>query len=252
MYIAIKSEIDSRPLVYPLIKALRSYGTVCVISSNKQICRLIDDDDEFGFRNVRVIYDAEGATDEVYNEYNITRDSYDFIILDNMGVIEYDVGIIPMGIRHSENFEYDIEDMLRNQSRSVLIQFGKENTGKKKSILPIGKASDESAVVSSAKRTKGSELPDDYDPAAKFRYDEESELQKALHSTITGITYPTMQQIEDLEADRIFYVPSEKLVSVIYDIVKDVINVDYIQFKKEVCKVDESSGYIKSRSSTGE
>ena len=90
MYIAIKSEMDSRVFLYPLMRALKNYGSMLVISSNRQLSRLIEDG-EFGFRNIAVIVDMSGATDDVYNEYGIAAGDYDYIILDNVGAVEYDV-----------------------------------------------------------------------------------------------------------------------------------------------------------------
>ena len=59
MEIAIKSEADSRILIYPLIKTLYNYGTVAVYTSNKAVSRLIENELEGGFKNIRIIVSPE-------------------------------------------------------------------------------------------------------------------------------------------------------------------------------------------------
>ena len=81
LIVAIKSEMDSRPLLYPLIRVLNNYGNLCVITSNKQLNRLIEDEDNGGFRNIRVIIEESGGVDSVYQEYGIVPEDFTFLIL---------------------------------------------------------------------------------------------------------------------------------------------------------------------------
>ena len=54
------------------MRALKNYGSMLVISSNRQLSRLIEDG-EFGFRNIAVIVDMSGATDDVYNDLYVFK-----------------------------------------------------------------------------------------------------------------------------------------------------------------------------------
>ena len=51
MYIAIKSEMDSRPIIYPLMRCLMNYGSILVITNNKVFNRLIESQESGGFRD---------------------------------------------------------------------------------------------------------------------------------------------------------------------------------------------------------
>lgn len=236
MYIAIKSEIDSRVLLYPLMRALRSYGSVLVITSNKQLNRLIDDEAEGGFRNIRIIIEESGATDDVFEEYGIVSGDYDFVILDNIGVTDYDVYLLPLGERHSESFDEDVKMLLSEDDGKVkIIQFGKPP----KAEPAKRKDKKEKETVS-----------EEYNPADKFNISIEEQKKAEEQKKLVCVPFPSYQDIENVEANHRFYEINQNLVTALYTIFKDVLLVEKIQFQKEVRKKDESSGYIKSRNST--
>ena len=57
MVIAVRSEMDSRPLIYPLLRVLKDYGKVGLVSDNKKVRRLSDSEEDGACRTISVIYD---------------------------------------------------------------------------------------------------------------------------------------------------------------------------------------------------
>lgn len=242
MYIAIKSELDSRVFVYPLMKALKSYGSMLVISSNRQLSRLLEDG-EFGFRNISIIVDISGATDDIYNEYGIAPGDYDFVILDNVGAIEYDMCFILCGARSSIPFDEEIQILKEAGDTNIaIIQFGKKE-----------KSSSQKQLVEkqNKKKEKIKDNSDNYNPASKFDDMVDISSKKCILKTYKA-NFPTFQDIEMLEAEHRFFEIDKNLVDAIYDTLKEILSVDKNQFQKEVRKKDESSGYIKSRNAMRE
>ena len=90
MFICIKSEIDSRPLLYPLMRTLWNYGSILLVTSNRFVNRLIDDAETNNFRNATIVIDTDGATDDIMEDYGYAPTDFDFVILDNMGVTDCD------------------------------------------------------------------------------------------------------------------------------------------------------------------
>lgn len=132
MNIAIRSEADSRMLLYPLIRALYPYGTICVISNNIYLNRLIDVDSfEGGFRNVRVIVDATSDMEYITETEDLYEGKYDFIIYDNFGTTDFDMEFIIVTARVSEIYLQDILYVIGEPNTHV-IRFGAGSGNKKK------------------------------------------------------------------------------------------------------------------------
>lgn len=239
MYIAVKSEMDSRVLVYPLMRALKSYGSILVISSNNQLRRLIDDPAYQTFRNMTILINEAGAVDEVYSDWGIAPGDYDFVILDNMGCLDYDVCFILQGSKSSQEFLDDLE-ILRESSdieKIVCVQFGAKAKPEKKERPP---RQDRNAKTEPAEITQ-----EEYDPAAKFRKKAKlDEKNVAQFKEYTG-KFPTFDQIEKLEGEHIFYPVDSGMVQMFYKTFEKEIGSDYNQFRKEVAKRDEGGCDIK-------
>ena len=103
MEIAIKSETDSRVLIYPMIKVLSLYGTVAVYTSNKYFTRLIENELEGGFKNIRIVINPEGDLEAIKESDQFNKTKYDFIIYDNVGATDYDMLICMLTNRLSES-----------------------------------------------------------------------------------------------------------------------------------------------------
>lgn len=132
MNIAIRSEADSRMLLYPLIRALYTYGTICVISNNIYLQRLIDIDAfEGGFRNIRVIVDTTGDLEYIRETEDLYQGKYDFVIYDNFGTTDFDMEFIIITSRVSEIYLQDILYVI-GEPHTHVIRFGAGSGNKKK------------------------------------------------------------------------------------------------------------------------
>lgn len=132
MNIAIRSEADSRMLLYPLIRALYPYGTICVISNNIYLQRLIDIDSfEGGFRNIRVIVDTSSDMESVIESEDLYQGKYDFVIFDNFGTTDFDMEFIIVTSRVSEIYLQDILYVI-GEPHTHVIRFGAGSGNKKK------------------------------------------------------------------------------------------------------------------------
>lgn len=238
MVIAVKSEIDSRILVYPLMKACKTYGSVLVVSSNKYLKRLIDDEDFSTFRNMSVLIDTSGASDELYQEYGINFEDFDFVILDNMGVTDYDKCVCLFGSRQSSLFEEDKKLLEESDEvdKIVFVQFG---TGTSKSKAKPEKKSRE-------RKNEGVDSDDNsYNPADKFRNRIEAEKKKNV-TTYTA-SFPTFEDIERVEGAGRFYKVDDKMISILYNVLNDNLHIEMIEFRKGVRMPDEDSNSVKSK-----
>lgn len=229
MIIAIKSEIDSRVMLYPLMHALDLYGKILVVTENKYVRRLIDDQEFSTYRNTTIIIDETGATDTAFETYGVDKSEYDFIILDNMGVTEYDRCIWLFGSKQSEHFMEDKEylEKYEDVNNITFVQFGKvaKLTGMKETD---GKKLNKPA----SKKKDSSEVPDGYDPAEKFKDKVVTEKLKSV--AVHNLDFPTFEDIEKVEGTKQFYNLSEKMIECIYSIVKPYVNVAANDFRKGV------------------
>lgn len=233
MYIAIKSEMDSRVVLYPLMRALRSYGSILVISNNKYVRRLIDDEEFATFRNISIIVDELGAADDVYEEFGIAPGDYDFIIIDNMGAVDYDTCFILRGSKCSEDFEEDIERIKASDdvNKVAIAKFGRQVKPKKEV-----KVKETVEVMDSS----------EYDPAEKFKKMSSSiDKKKIVILKEFQCRFPTFEQIEELESNHVFYNVDPGMINMFFTMLQSELHVNEVQFRKEVSKKDEGGGVIK-------
>lgn len=240
MNICIKSEIDSRVVLYPLLQALRNYGSIAVLSSNKQVRRLIEDEELSVCRDITIIVDEKAGRDEMYEDNNFQEDKYDFIILDNIGSVDYDIMLIPLGAMSSEGFDEDVQLMIESEdsTKIYILQFGKSL---KKAPKKESKPQKGNVIVSD----------DDYDPAQKFR-DKQVDNSPIVKGQLFNLSYPTFESIEQMEGEHRFPSLDDSACKAFFTIFKDLIQSDSNNFRKVAQKKDEYSGYIKSRNSFGE
>ena len=128
MYIAVKSETDSRPFVYPLMRALHNFGSILVISSNRQLNRLVQDsDDGATFRNITIVVDEFGATDDICSDYGYAPGDFDYVILDNVGATDADKLIYLLGSNTDFAFQEEIDMLCETEdtNKVFVIQYGK-------------------------------------------------------------------------------------------------------------------------------
>ena len=242
MEIAIRSETDSRVLVYPLIKTLYNYGTVAVYSSNRNLCRLIENELEGGFRNVRIIVNTEADLDEAKMSDEYFKDKYDYVIYDNMGAVDYDILICIVTNRLSESYVSDLV-FIAADSKTNIIKFG--------SPAPMSKEEKASkSAKPSHKKSKGSEPEEeeDFDPDFN-KWDEEKTDEEILQELLENKEYrwckfPTFEAIEAMESRHQMISPDDTLIKELYKLFGKYLSVDERQFTKGARLKDESSSCV--------
>ncbi len=231
MIVAVRSEIDSRPLVYPMIRILKNYGSVCFISSNRQCRRLMENEDEGGFRNIRVLVEESGAVDEVYTDNGITKGDFDFIILDNMGLMDYDMLFVPVSEFSSADFQEEIE-LLKTDAKVRFVQFG--GSTKTKSRASKSKPGKPSRPNKRGEANDVEEESPEDKFALKQTIDEEYNVAERYHN----VAWPTWKEIEDFESLNAFMKPEKGLSDALYTEFKNVIGIDKRVYDKEVARDD--------------
>lgn len=284
MHIVIKSEMDSRPVIYPLMRCLMNYGSILVITNNRVFNRLIESQVSGGFRNITILVDSADSADEVCNDYGVAIGDYDFVIIDNLGSSESDVYIMMASTYVTPEFDDEIEMMVNNESlRTVLFQFGGTNRKERirKEIVAVEeeepediiedetpkqrrarlkREKEEQAVAKREERKrqqekerqqrkqKGKENPlEGYDPAEKFRAMTAGKSARSKKSV--QVPFPSLQDMEKLEAEHVFPLVDEKMYTAFYELLGADLAVERIEFQKEVRRKDEGGGNIRTRQS---
>lgn len=240
MTISVKSEIDSRVVIYPLMRTLKSFGSVAVVSSNRQLERLIDDYEFQTFRDILVIVDEDSGADDICSTYGIGARDYDFIILDNVGSVEFDKCLILLGNSQSEAFEEDIEllQSAEDNGKYVIFDFSSNKVSSKNAKVEESSTKGKRAVKVSANG-------EDYNPADKFR----NRIADTMNTTKVikreKVKLPTFADIEMVEGDHKFYLVGMDLVKAFFNFLGEPLAISWDKFQKEVRRKDESSSNIK-------
>lgn len=236
--ISIKSEIDSRVILYPLMRCLLPLGNILVITSNKQVQRLIDMELEGYFRNFHIVVDTEGSTDDIVSQFEIDIDSYTYVIYDNVGVVEQDKLIIAIGPIISESFEEEL-NYLGEDKNTHILRFGKP-------IIKKGVKKSESKKI---KKDLSDEEVDELS-SNKFKIKKEDITVKL--KKLPNLKFPTFENIELFESDKKFYQIDTNFIKFFYAIFQNYIGIKEPFFIKEVTKRDENSSSINQRNASGE
>ena len=238
MEIAVKSECDSRVLVYPLIKALYNYGTIAVYSSNRNFTRLIENELEGGFRNVRIVVNTEADLDSAKMSDEYFKDKYDFVIYDNMGAIDYDMLICIVTNRLSENYASDLV-YIAPDSKTHIIKFGAP------APLAKGEKVEKPKTKKSAQPTD-EELEEnrDFNKWNVEKSDEEILQERLSDKELRWCKFPTFDAIEAMEARYKMIVPDDTLIKELYKLFGSYLAVDERMFTKGARLNDEGSSVI--------
>ena len=268
MNIAIRSEADSRMLLYPLIRCLYPYGSICVISNNVYLRRLMDVDTlEGGFRNIRVIVQGDSDLEEALIGEDMYEDKYDFTIYDNMGYSDPDVECVIITSRVSESYLQDIVWIVGEPGVRVF-RFGqgvgkpktpKSKTDKKKKGNTKSAADktaedviselEEDNVVLDGTAAMQNQSPFNEDGTIKNKWevvksDAEILNGKLAEAQSVVLPFPSFEDIEKMECRWVLPKVDSKLAKQIYAMVKDKINVDERMFLKGVNTNDEGGYFI--------
>ena len=236
MEIAIKSEADSRILVYPLIKALYNYGTIAVYTSNRNMSRLIENELEGGFKNIRIMVSPEADLEGLKSDDEYFRGKYDFIIFDNIGAVDYDILIAIVTNRLSESYMQDLL-YLCTDSKTHILKFGNPAPSIKKE------------KPTKPDKSKGSAEPEDeFDPEFN-KWKEEKTDEEILQDMLSDreakwLKFPSFESIELMEGRHYLMVPDDGLIKEIYRLLGSKLSVDIRQFTKGARLKDESGSDI--------
>ena len=237
MEIAIKSETDSRVIVYPLIKALYNYGTIAIYTSNKWMTRLIENQLEGGFNNVRVVVSPEGDLDFCKETDDYYRNKYDFLIFDNIGAIDYDLLIAVVTNRISEDYVGDLI-FLATDPKTHILKFGTP-AAKPKAEKPAKKQKGEASA-----EEQSADDSEEFNKWNQEKTDEEV-LKEMLESRESKwIKFPSFDSIENMEGRHNMMIPDDTFTKEVYRLFKDYINVDERMFMKGVRVKDEGGSDI--------
>ena len=271
MKISIRSEADSRVLVYPLIRSLYNFGTICVITNNVYMNRLLDHDTlEGGFRNVRVIVTPDNDFETALQEDDYYEGKYDFMIYDNLGIDDFDVECIIITSRVSESYLQDIV-WLVGEDNTVVFRFGEgyKDKNKKKEKNPNDKKkkkkrgeedTEEPETEQNTEEQAGNMILDGTAGKAKetgfeedgsiknkwtrVKTDEEILNEKLAQAQAVVLPFPSFEEIEKMECRWIMPSVKGKLAKLIYSIIKDYISIDERTFTKGVSTNDEGGHFI--------
>lgn len=264
MKIAIKSETDSRTLVYPLLKVLNQYGTVALFSSNPYTARLIEDELEGGFRNIVITPVLNDDLREAEEAEELYDDKYDYIIYDNVGCIDYDYLIFIVTNHITQEYMDDIK-LVIDEDGVFVVKFGKPapKKGSAKPKKPIAKkakgkkgeeVAEETEEVEVAqsknindilKEESESEIPDeDYNKWTLEKTDSEILLEKINLGNSKWCKFITMEQAEELESHHKFYKPDDSILKEIYRIIGSKLGVDERMFMKAGKLADDSNTIV--------
>lgn len=236
MEIAIKSEADSRILVYPMIKALYNYGTIAVFTSNRNMSRLIENELEGGFKNIRVLVSPEADLEGVKEADEYFKGKYDFVIYDNIGAIDYDMLVAIVTNRLSESYMQDLL-FLCTDPKTHILKFGN----------PAPAVKSEKSNKPDKSKGKESET-DDFDTNFNKWQTEKSD-EEVLQDMLSDrkakwLKFPSFESIELMEGRQYLMVPDDGLIKELYRLFGDKLSVDLRQFQKGARVKDESSSNI--------
>lgn len=235
MEIAIKSEVDSRVLVYPLIKALYNYGTIAVYTSNKQMSRLIENELEGGFKNIRIMVSIESDLEYIKETDEYFKDKYDFVIFDNIGATDYDMLIAIVTNRISETYMQDLLYLCTDKKTHIL-KYG--------SPAPALKGEKKKPTKNKG-QTDETEIEDPNFNKWQVKKSDDEVLQELLSSRESKwIKFPTFDAIEQMEGRHYLMVPGDSLIRELHRLFGDKLVVDLRQFQKGARVKDESSSDI--------
>jgi hypothetical protein len=86
---------DKRPILYALMKLLKSFGDVAVVTQNRQLLRLLEDRNTSGHFNNIFVAITDSTPDEVFSEIGYAPGDFDHIIFDSIDALpdNYDICI---------------------------------------------------------------------------------------------------------------------------------------------------------------
>lgn len=232
--ITIKSEIDSRIVLYPMMRCLKPFGSCLICTANRQVIRLIDNEYEGDFRNFHIIFDPEGATDTMLENASVSPNEYTFVIYDNVAVTEQNKLIIPIGPNVSDLFHEEMI-LLGEDENTHIIKFGR---GKPAKSAPKSKGSGKG-------KQEAPVTDDDIEAAAKRKFQLSKKDVEADLAKMPSLNYMSYDEMENLESTKTFGMVDKGFLKTFYIIFGKFLGIKEPNFVREVSRKDESSSSVK-------
>lgn len=269
MKIAIKSEADSRMLVYPMLKVLSQLGTTALFTSNPYCSRLIEDELEGGFRNIVIVPVLDDNLRKAEEDDEMYEGKYDYTLYDNVGCIDYDYLICIVTNHITEHYIEELK-LVIDEDNVHVIKFGKPAPKKseKKEKTPKKpkkrKGEEESSVESEDGETTNTEVAktmsiedalkdDTMDSIADEDFNKwaikKTESDILLEKIGTGkgakwCKFIEMSQIEELEARHKFFKLDDAVLKEIYRIIGSHLGLEERMFIKAGRAPDDSKTIV--------
>ena len=241
MVISIKSETDSRYFIYPLMKCLYNYGTIALYTSNPLAARLIENEMEGGFKNIRICVSVEADLEAVYEADEYYEGKYDLVICDNMGVTDYDLLIAVVTGHISDSYISELLYVISDDNAFV-VRLGKPSPKPK-----VEKSKDEKGKKGAPQLNLGIEETESSDDDGEFnkwrktRTDADVLREKLSSKNSVWCKPPAWQEVEDMESRQYLSIPDSTMIKDIYRIFGPYISVDERQFTKGANVKNEGS-----------
>ena len=244
MEIAVKSETDSRVLVYPMAKALSLYGTVAIYTSNRMMSRLIENELEGGFKNIRIVVSPEADLELVKESDEYIPGKYDYLIYDNIGATDYDILLAIVTSRLSESYTFDLIS-LASDEKTKIVKFGSPAPAIKEKKPKEDKKSKGSTKEEEPEEPVAEEESDENFNKWKTEKTDEEIFQELINDNSTSwVKFPSFDEIELMESRHNMMCPSDPLIKELYKLFGEHIAVDLRQFTKGARLKDESGSDI--------
>lgn len=247
--ISIKSEIDSRSILYPLMRCLRPLGNILIITSNKQVSRLIDGDYDGHFRNFHILVDVEGATDETLENAGISPTEYSYVVYDNVGVVEQDKLIIPIGPIISEAFEAEMMYLGEDKNTHIL-RYGRAI--KKAPVRKTKEQRQEEALARKAANNNSELSEEEISNAASMKFKPKKEDITVKLRKLPNLQFPKLEDFELFESNKQFFDIDRNFIKFFFTIFQTKIGIKEPNFVREVTRKDARSSDISQRPASGE
>lgn len=256
MNICIKSECDSRVFVYPLLKVLYNFGTLCLYTSNPMIKRLIDNEWQGGFNNIAINY-VDGDLIDAMEANDDYSGKYDYTIFDNVGQTDFDICIAivtgHISDEYIQNLMYIIDEptthIVKMGKAAPKIKEEKKKAPKRKKGEPL---TEEEAVEEMTAKDKKPKVEEEDFPADEplpnkwvdTRTTEEVLTEKLLARDAKWYAFPTFDEIELMENRHVMIMPKDDLIKKVYSLIGVQTGVDEHNFVKGVKVSNESSSIV--------
>lgn len=136
MQITILGRTDKRPCIYTLMKLLMPLGDVAVVTNDRRLKRLAEDESYPGYCQNIAIFVTDATADEMWGEIQQSPKDFEYTILD--GIYNEDTDLI--FYIQGAGTEVCDEDLFDTFEDMIVIHMDKASGKDKKNVVPYTKA----------------------------------------------------------------------------------------------------------------